>query len=478
MSRRNLSAIALVVAASLYFWQSTQGAKPKDEMMELYGVFVDAVEQVEANYVRPVSRRALLESALRGMLQDLDPHSQFISESDWKSFKKQIEGRYGGIGIQVELDSQFNRLKVIAPMVGTPAYQAGVLSGDLILEIDGNSTEGLTPDRAVEILTGRLGTNVKLQVMHEGDTKPDMIEITRALIDVPSVLGDRRKPDDTWDFMLDHDKKIGYLRITSFIQNTTEEVKHALSELKEAGMKALVLDLRDDPGGLLSAAVEISDLFVDSGVIVSTKGRNTPSKVYEAQKDALYDDFPMVVLVNQGSASAAEIVSACLQDSGRAKVVGQRSYGKGSVQNILELEDGNSVLKLTVASYLRPSGKNIHRFKTAKETDEWGVSPNPGLEVKLTTEQYIAYARNRIKRDLLTAKRNRKAADVTEKPDAPKPPDEAKPKPDEVKAEEKFKEEPAAKTVEKAAEPPFVDTQLEKALSVVNEELAKPSEKK
>ena len=325
MSRRNLSAIALVLAISFCFWQGTQGAKPKDEMMELYGLFVDAVEQVEANYVRPVNRKALLESALRGMLQDLDPHSQYISESDWKSFKKQIEGRYGGIGIQVELDSQFNRLKVVAPMVGTPAYQAGILSGDLILEIDGNSTEGLTPDRAVEVLTGRLGTNVKLLVMHEGETKPETIEITRALIDVPSVLGDRRKPDDTWDFMLDPEKKIGYIRITSFIQNTTEEVKHALSELKDAGMKALVLDLRDDPGGLLSAAVEISDLFVDSGVIVSTKGRNTPSKVYEAQKDGLYDDFPMVVLVNQGSASAAEIVSACLQDSGRAKVVGQRT---------------------------------------------------------------------------------------------------------------------------------------------------------
>jgi carboxyl-terminal processing protease len=343
MPRRNLYAITMVAAVSLFCWQATQGARPKDEMMELYGLFVDAVEQVEANYVRPVNRRELLESALKGMLQHLDPHSQFINESEWKSFKKQIEGRYGGIGIQVEMDPDSDRLKVIAPMVGTPAYQAGVLAGDLILEIDGQSTDGMTPDRAVEVLTGRVGTPVKLKVRHEGDNKDEVLSMTRAIIDVPSVLGDRRKPDDTWDYMLDHDRKIGYVRITSFIQNTTEELKQALAGLKAEGMKALILDLRDNPGGLLSAAVEVSDLFVDKGMIVSTKGRNTPEKKYEAQRDAPYTDFPMVVLVNQGSASAAEIVSACLQDLKRAKVVGQRSFGKGSVQNILELEDGNSV---------------------------------------------------------------------------------------------------------------------------------------
>ena len=165
-------------------------------------------------------------------------------------------------------------------------------------------------------------------------------------------------------------------------------------------MKALILDLRDNPGGLLGAAVEVSDLFVDEGLIVSTKGRNTVSKTYEAQKEGTYDDFPMVVLVNQNSASAAEIVSACLQDHNRAIVVGQRSYGKGSVQNIIDLEDGKSVLKLTVATYQRPSGKNIHRFKNAKDSDEWGVSPNPGMEVKLTPSQYTTWFVGRRDRDL------------------------------------------------------------------------------
>jgi len=459
MPRRNLYAIAMVAAVSMFCWQATQGAKPKDEMMELYGLFVDAVEQVESNYVRPVNRRELLESALRGMLQNLDPHSQFINESEWKFFRKQIEGRYGGIGIQVEVDNEADRLRVIAPMVGTPAYAAGVLSGDLILEIDGQTTDGMTPDKAVEVLTGRVGTPVKLKVKHEVDGSTEVLTMTRATIDMPSVLGDTRKADDSWDYMLDHDRKIGYIRISSFIQNTTEELKHALSDLKGEGMKALVLDLRDNPGGLLSAAVEVSDLFLDKGVIVSTKGRNTPSKVYEAQKDGQYTDFPMVVLVNQSSASAAEIVSACLQDHKRAKVVGQRSYGKGSVQNILELEGGNSVLKLTVASYLRPSGKNIHRFPKAKDSDEWGVSPDPKLEVKLTPEQYVTFARGRRQRDLVSNHRGRKPAD------------------DKEKAKDAEKEKGDSKKTG-AARKPFADTQLDKAVAVVKDELTTPTARK
>src|SRR5947209_12436302 len=313
MPRRNLFAFALVGAVSLFCWQATHGAKPKDEMMELYGVFVDAVEQVEANYVRPVNRRELLESALKGMLQNLDPHSSYINTSEWKQFKRQIEGRFGGIGIQVGMDQELSRLKVIAPMVGTPAYEAGVLAGDVIMEIDGQSTEGMNPDKAVEVLTGRPGTSVKIAVLHEGEEKPETLTMTRAIIDVPSVLGDSRKPDDQWDFLIDKDKKIGYVRISSFIQNTTDELKKALNDLKAEGVKGLILDLRDNPGGLLGAAVEISDLFVDEGKIVSTKGRNTVGKTYEAQREGTYEGFPMVVLVNGNSASAAEIVSACLQ---------------------------------------------------------------------------------------------------------------------------------------------------------------------
>lgn len=481
MPRRNLYAITMVAAVSLFCWQATHGAKPKDEMMELYGLFVDAVEQVESNYVRPVNRRELLESALRGMLQNLDQHSQYINDSEWKAFKKTIEGRYGGIGIHVEIDPEFSRLKVIAPMVGTPAYNAGVLSGDLILEIDGQSTEGMTPDRAIEILTGRIGSAVKLQVRHESEGKVETLSMTRAIIDVPTVLGDSRKADDSWDYMLDPERKIGYVRITNFFQNTTDELKRALSELGARGMKALILDLRDDPGGYLVSAVEVSDLFLDSGVIVSTKGRNSTNKVYEAQKDGQYTNFPMVVLVNQYSASAAEIVSACLQDHKRAKVVGQRSYGKGSVQNIIELEGGGSVLKLTVATYHRPSGKNIHKFKNAKDSDEWGVSPDKGLEEKLSPEQYLAYLKARRQRDLVVNRRPRKPAEdpkgeAANDKDTPKASDKDKDQKDREK--DKAKDQAKDKEKAKAAAKPFVDIQLEKALAVIKDSLGSATDRK
>ena len=360
MSTRKLYAIAMIGAVALLGWQTTkgQGAKPKDEMMELYGLFVDAVEQVEENYVRPVSRKELLESALRGMLSDLDPHSSYINTSQWKDFRKTIEGRFGGIGISVGMDPELNRLQVMTPMVGTPAYAAGVMAGDVILDIDGKTTEGLDPERAVEVLQGRPGTEVKLTVLHETNGKTETLTMNRAIIEIPSVLGDSRKPDDTWDFMIDKENKIGYIRIAQFVQNTTDEVKAALTDLTGAGMKGLILDLRDDPGGMLSSAVEVSDLFLEEGQIVSTKGRSVPPRSYEAEKVGTFTGFPIVVLVNQNSASASEIVSAALQDQNRAVVVGQRSFGKGSVQTLLPLSD-DTALRLTTARYYTPSGRSV-----------------------------------------------------------------------------------------------------------------------
>jgi carboxyl-terminal processing protease len=484
MPRKSFFALALIGSTSLFWWQASQGAKPKDEMLELYGLFVDAVEKVETNYVRPVSRRELLESALEGMLQNLDPHSSFINTSESKQFRRQIEGKFGGIGIQVGVDNETNRLQVIAPMVGTPAYEAGILAGDQIVEIDGQSAEGMSPDKAVDVLTGRPGTEVKLNVLHEGSEDPETITITRAIIDIPSVLGDHRKPDDHWDFMFDKDKKIGYVRVTSFMQNTVEELKNALAQLKEEGMKALILDLRDDPGGLLSAAVEVSDMFLDKGEIVSTKGRNTQPRSFSAQKDDLYEDVPMVVLINQNSASASEIVSAALQDHNRAAIVGQRSYGKGSVQNLLELEDGNSVLKLTVASYYRPSGENIHRFKNARNTDKWGVSPDKGLEVKLAPSEFINWFLARRDRDMdSSAKGHRKPS--ASQPEADKPKEKDKEKEAAKDEKKEAKAEPKKETDKPKARPrfphrssgPFVDKQLDKALEFIKTKLAEPKAK-
>lgn len=403
MPRRNLFAFAIVGIVSALCWQNSRGARPEDEMMELYGIFVDAVEQVEANYVRPVDRRELLESALQGMLQELDPHSAYFSESHWSQFKKQIDGSFSGIGIRIDVAADTGRLKIVAPLVGSPAYAAGIRAGDQVLEIDGKATEGMSTDQAIEALQGRPGTEVSLTVLHPGSDKTETLTMQRSIIEVESVLGDLRKPDDTWDFMLDKDRKIAYIRINSFIHDTAEDLGAALEELTADGMQGLILDLRDNPGGLLPAAIEVSDLFVEDGKIVSTRGRNTRDRAFEAEEEGTFTGFPMVVLINEHSASAAEIVSACLQDHGRAKVVGERSFGKGSVQNIIPLDNGKSVLKLTTQTYWRPSGKNIHRFKGAPESEEWGVSPDEGLAVEVDGKEYRDWFDARRQRDLISA---------------------------------------------------------------------------
>jgi carboxyl-terminal processing protease len=270
------------------------------------------------------------------------------------------------------------------------------------MEIEGKSTEGFTIEDAVKVLKGKPGEDVTIGILHAGGDKVEQIKLTRELIHVATVLGDRYKDDGKWNFVLDDKSKIGYLRLTHFSRRSAEEMQEAMDELKEAGLKGLVLDLRFNPGGLLTEATEIADMFIESGRIVSTKGRNTPEKVVEARAEGTFSGFPMAILVNHYSASASEIVSACLQDHKRAVIIGERTWGKGSVQNVIDLEGGESALKLTTASYHRPSGKNIHRFPGAKDEDEWGVMPDSGYELKLNNEETQKYLEYRRERDVLS----------------------------------------------------------------------------
>ena len=365
-------------------WPAQAPTKPRSRAAddyELYQIFADTLDQVERNYVKDISRRELMEAAIQGVLGKLDPYSNYISPDEIGRFKSTVESQFGGIGIQIGVED--GQLKVISPLVGTPAYRAGLEAGDMILEIDGKSTEGISIDQAVKQLKGEAGTKVTLTVQQPGAAKRETVTITREWVHIETVMGDRRKGDDAWDFMLDHDKHIGYIRISAFSRDTAQDLKKALVELQKEGMKGLIVDLRFNPGGLLTSAIEVSDLFVSDGRIVSTKGRNTAERTWDAEKEGTFEGFPMVVLVNHYSASASEIVSACLQDHKRAVVIGERTWGKGSVQNVIELEGGKSALKLTTASYIRPSGKNIHRFPDSKEGDEWGVMPDAGFELAL-----------------------------------------------------------------------------------------------
>lgn len=371
---------------------------PEDQYYELFQEFVDTFEQIDRNYVKEVDRKKLMRSAIQGMLTELDPYSSYIPPDDLAEFTQGIEQEFGGVGIQVQIDPETRRLTVVTPLPGTPAYRAGILAGDIIMEVEGESTEGYTVEDAVKKLKGKPGEAVKIGVLHQGSKEVEQIPLVREVIQVATVLGDRYRKDGTWDFILDEKEKIGYIRLTHFSRRTGEELREALEDLVRQGMTGLVLDLRFNPGGLLSEAIEVCDLFLEEGTIVSTKGRNVPERSWEAHRPGTYSNFPIAVIVNRYSASASEIVSACLQDHERAAVVGERTWGKGSVQNVIDLGTGTSALKLTTASYLRPNGHNIHRFPNSTEEDEWGVKPDDEYDVRFSDDElrnYLIYRRGR-----------------------------------------------------------------------------------
>ncbi|NLF08758.1 MAG: PDZ domain-containing protein, partial [Pirellulaceae bacterium] len=271
------SCCRLLLVAFL-FWSSSAFAhqpetleKSKKSDYELYKMLIDALDQIERNYITEVDRRRLIESAIRGVLGELDPHSSYVADDELRDLREGISSEFGGIGVRLDADA--DGLKILSPIHGTPAYRAGLAAGDSILEIDGRSTEGLGVDEAAKQLKGSEGSKVALTVFHPGDGAAKIIVLIRENIRVKTVLGDSRKPDGTWNFMLDSKRKIGYVRLTAFSRDTAAELRQTLAEMKSEGMRALILDLRFNPGGLLAAAIETADLFVAEGRIVSAKGR-------------------------------------------------------------------------------------------------------------------------------------------------------------------------------------------------------------
>jgi carboxyl-terminal processing protease len=369
-----------------------------------YGHYLSEIlDIIDSHYVEPVDDEKLFEGAVEGMLGQLDEHSSFITREDLAELRESLDQKFGGIGIEVTLDPKTKELTVLSPLVGTPAYVAGIRAGDKIVSVDKESTTGFTLQDAVRRLRGKLGDKVTLQIVRKGVDKPLDFELSRAEIPVESVRGDRRQADGTWDYLLAGHPQIGYIRINNFGERTPEEVAAACDSLEKAGVKALILDMRENPGGLLNAAVGVCELFVEPGsTIVTTRGRSgTIDETYQAGDIGHRYAWPMCVLVNRYSASASEIVAACLQDYDRATIIGERTYGKGTVQKVHEVEGGKGVLKLTTSSYWRPSSKNIHRLSTNKETDEWGVQPDKGFELKLSDDDLVKWHELRRQRDIL-----------------------------------------------------------------------------
>jgi carboxyl-terminal processing protease len=330
-------------------------------------MFSQVLAIVQSQYVDKVSPSELIINATKGMVNSLDPHSAFMTPQEYKDLQVSTTGEFGGIGTSITLKDGL--ITVVTPIEDTPAYKAGIKAGDIILQINNKSTLGMSLDEAVKLLRGKVGTEVRLVIGRKNEKKPLIFNVKREIIHIKSV--DYKDLDGT-----------GYIRIIQFQEGTTKAVENALNSLQKKGIKGLVIDLRDNPGGLLTEAIGVSNLFVNKGVIVSIKGRNKNDDQVFYAKDEKVPHMPIAVLINSGTASAAEIVAGCLKDHKTAVIVGTRSFGKGSVQSIIPLEDGYA-LRLTTAKYYTPDGHSIQAV---------GIVPNVEVKPAKVESEDFGYA--------------------------------------------------------------------------------------
>ena len=396
MPIRNLTVLCIAMVLSLLCYKKAV----RNHYASMIG---ESLQIIQDEYVEEVDPEQLFEDAMKGMVSGLDDYSSFIVRSDYAQFQESLDQEFGGIGIMVEIPPDSDRITIISPVVDTPAYHAGLRAGDVIHEIDGHDTTEMTLKDSVKLMRGPIGAPIDLKIRHAGSQDLVAYSIERAVIPIDSVLGDTREVGGKWNFYLEDHPNIGYIRLTSFGEMTADELRKAMRQYETHPVDAIILDVRNNAGGLLGTAVELCDMFVAGGKIVSTRGRDGRDRdaYYAREGVAVPEDMPMAILINGLSASASEILAACLQDHNRAIVVGERSFGKGTVQNVITMQGGRSALKLTTASYWRPSGRNIHRGKDATDEDEWGVTPDTDCIVKLNDEQFTEVLKIRRQRDIV-----------------------------------------------------------------------------
>ncbi|MBT3049052.1 MAG: S41 family peptidase [Candidatus Thiodiazotropha sp.] len=380
-SRIALSLLLVTLSLALIADQAHGKEDLQSLPLQQLRTFADIFGRIKANYVEPVDDEVLLENAIRGMVSGLDPHSNYLDADDYKELQVGTKGEFGGLGIEVGMEDGF--VKVISPIDDTPAQRAGVRSGDLIVRLDDTPVKGLSLNEAVALMRGKPGTSLELTIVRKGEEKPIKITVVRDIIRVVSIKSRLL------------DKRFAYLRISQFQANTTSDMLKSLDKLKseiEGPLLGMVLDLRNNPGGVLNAAVSVSDAFLESGLIVYTEGRESESQLrFEAAPDDVLDGAPIVVLVNEGSASASEIVAGALQDQNRAVIMGSRTFGKGSVQTIIPITD-TAAVKLTTARYFTPSGRSIQAegIEPDIELEELTLSKTEESQVKPIKESNLS----------------------------------------------------------------------------------------
>lgn len=401
MPKRNLVLLCLIAIASLLAW----AARDRGGRGRLYG---EVTGHVGRMLLEPVDEEALFRGAMEGMFARLDEHSAFLSVEPGSLSASEPTAEFAGVGLELTAEGRDRLPAVVTPLVGSPAWLAGVAAGDRIVAIDGIATEGVRLKDAVAMLRGPAGSRVTLDIAPpDGDPaeasdeaghilSTRSVTLERAMLRSETVCGDRRRADGSWDWFLEGEEGLAFIRLSRLSSHTLGDLDRALEEIAVAGQPAgVILDLRGNPGGLLDAAIDVCDRFLDDGVIVSMRRRPAagtrpvpasaePLDVRRATPGAILRGVPMVVIVDGVTASAAEIVAACLQDHGRAVIVGSRTFGKGTVQTTVPLSDGRHALRLTTAEYLRPNLAPIHRDPRDAESQDWGVAPDRGHEITPT----------------------------------------------------------------------------------------------
>ncbi len=381
MKRRRPIFLTISLLAALLVFCTPVLRSAADQTYEDMKMLIEVMNLIRDNYVQEIETKKLVYGAAAGMVRVLDPFSQFLEPDAHKEMKTETEGEFGGLGIRIAIRD--NILTVITPLPGTPAYKAGVLPNDKIIKISGETTQDINIEMAVKRLRGAPGSKITLTIAREGEKELKDFVLTRELIKIESIKSK----------MLD--SEIGYVRLTEFTQRSAIDFDAALKSLKAKGMTSLIVDLRNNPGGLLNVAVDVCRLFIGNNkLIVYTEGRRQPKQEFRADAEAPYATIPMVILVNHGSASGSEIFAGCLQDYHRAVIMGSESFGKGSVQSVIPLADGSG-LRLTTAKYYTPSGRTFHRDE---KTGKGGITPDividvpRDVEVKLQTQEEEIFA--------------------------------------------------------------------------------------